>query len=39
MAPGQAFDAADVLATLERDTDGLAVRRDWSADRTVSLGG
>ena len=30
MAPGQAFDAADVLATLERDTDGLAVRRDWS---------
>ena len=26
MAPGEAFDAADVLATLERDTDGLAVR-------------
>ena len=29
LAPGEAFDAADVLATLERDTDGLAVRRDW----------
>lgn len=33
LAPGQAFDAADVLATLERDTDGLVVRqaRDASA--------
>lgn len=28
-APGEAFDAADVLAALERDVDGLAVRRDW----------
>jgi len=27
MAPGQAFDAGDVLATLERDIDGLAVQR------------
>ena len=27
MAPGQAFDAGDVLATLERDMDGLAVQR------------
>jgi short subunit dehydrogenase-like uncharacterized protein len=31
LAPGEAFDATDVLATLERHTDGLAVRRDWSA--------
>lgn len=30
VAPGEAFDAADVLATLERDVDGLTVRRDWS---------
>jgi short subunit dehydrogenase-like uncharacterized protein len=29
MAPGEAFDAADVLATLERDADRLVVRRDW----------
>jgi len=29
MAPGEAFDAADVLATLERDIDDLVVRRDW----------
>jgi short subunit dehydrogenase-like uncharacterized protein len=28
-APGQAFDAGDVLATLEREVDGLGVRRDW----------
>jgi hypothetical protein len=28
MAPGEAFDAVDVLATLERDIDGLAVRRE-----------
>ena len=27
-APGQAFDATDVLAALERDTDGFAVLRD-----------
>lgn len=27
LAPGEAFDADDVLAALERDTDGLAVRR------------
>jgi hypothetical protein len=27
LAPGEAFDAADVLATLERDVDGFAVRR------------
>ena len=27
MAPGEAFDAADVLAALERDTDGFRVRR------------
>lgn len=30
LAPGEVFDAADVLATLERDVDGLVVRRDWS---------
>jgi hypothetical protein len=29
MAPGEAFDAGDLLVALERDTDGLAVRRDW----------
>lgn len=29
MAPGQAFDAVDVLAALEREVDGLGVRRDW----------
>ena len=29
MAPGEAFDAADVLATFERDADRLVVRRDW----------
>ena len=28
MAPGEAFDAVDVLAALERDA-GLVVRRDW----------
>ena len=28
MAPGQAFDASDVLDALERDTDGLAIERD-----------
>jgi short subunit dehydrogenase-like uncharacterized protein len=28
VAPGEAFDAGDVLAVLERDTEGLAVRRD-----------
>ena len=33
MAPGEAFDAGDVLAALERDTDGLAVRRDWPSPR------
>lgn len=33
MAPGQAFDAAAVLATLERDTDGFVVRRDWPSPR------
>lgn len=30
VAAGEAFDAEDVLATLERDVDGLTVRRDWS---------
>lgn len=29
VAPGEAFDAAAVLAALERNADGLAVRRDW----------
>ncbi len=33
MAPGEAFDAADVLAALERDTDGLSVWRDWASPR------
>jgi short subunit dehydrogenase-like uncharacterized protein len=33
MAPGEAFDAGDVLAALGRDTDGLAVRRDWPSPR------
>ena len=28
MAPGEAFDASDVLAALARDTDGLAIERD-----------
>ena len=28
MAPGQAFDASEVLDALERDTDGLAIERD-----------
>ena len=32
-APGEAFDADDVLAALERDVDGLAVRRDWRSPR------
>jgi hypothetical protein len=31
VAPGEAFDAADVLAALERDVDGFAVRRDLSS--------
>jgi short subunit dehydrogenase-like uncharacterized protein len=35
MAPGQAFDAADVLATLERDADRLVVRRDWAPSSEV----
>ena len=30
MAPGEAFDAADVLAALERDAEDLEVRRDRS---------
>lgn len=29
MAPGEAFDAGDVLAALERDIDGFVVWRDW----------
>jgi short subunit dehydrogenase-like uncharacterized protein len=33
MAPGEAFDAADVLATLERDVDGFTVRQDWSREQ------
>lgn len=33
MAPGQAFDATDVLATLERDTDGFIVRRERPSPR------
>lgn len=33
VAPGQVFDADDVLAALERDTDGLSVRRDLPAPR------
>lgn len=39
MAPGEAFDSCDVLATLERDIEGLAVRRDWSPDQALPLGG
>jgi hypothetical protein len=33
VAPGETFDAGDVLATLERDTDGLTLRRDWPSRR------
>lgn len=33
VAPGEAFDADDLLAALERDTEGLAVRRDWPSPR------
>ena len=36
-APGEAFDAGDVLAALERDTEGLAVRRDWPSPRPSAL--
>ncbi len=32
-APGEAFDAGAVLAALERDADGLSVRRDWVSPR------
>ncbi|WP_332664243.1 saccharopine dehydrogenase family protein [Aeromicrobium sp.] len=31
VAPGEAFDAADVLATLQRDVEGFTVRRDRSS--------
>jgi short subunit dehydrogenase-like uncharacterized protein len=37
LAPGQAFDAADVLAALERGTGGLVVRRDWSSPSATEL--
>ena len=33
MAPGPTFDAADVLATLERDPHGFVVWRDWPLSR------
>ena len=33
VAPGEAFDAGAVLAALERDADGLSVRRDWVSPR------
>jgi short subunit dehydrogenase-like uncharacterized protein len=33
LAPGEAFDAGDVLAALEQDTEGLTVRRDWPSPR------
>ncbi len=36
-APGEAFDAGAVLAALERDADGLAVRRDWVSPRLSSV--
>ena len=36
VAPGQTFDADDTLATLERDVDGLAVRRDWPSPRLAA---
>jgi NAD(P)-dependent dehydrogenase (short-subunit alcohol dehydrogenase family) len=32
-APGEAFDAGAVLAALERNADGPAVRRDWHSER------
>jgi hypothetical protein len=38
MAPGEAFDSRDVIATLERDVEDLAVRRDWSAERITPSG-
>ena len=38
MAPGEAFDADDVLAALERDPNGLAVRRDWPSPRLSAPG-
>lgn len=33
MAPGEVFDADDVLTTLERDVDALTVRRSWLSPR------
>ena len=36
MAPGQAFDAADVLATLERDIDDLVIRRELPVRRVTA---
>jgi len=29
VAPGEVFDAADVLATLEQEVEGLTLRRSW----------
>jgi len=36
LAPGEAFDAAEVLATLERDTEDLVVRRDLPTPRLAA---
>ena len=33
LAPGEAFDAADVLASLETGAHGLVVRREWLSPR------
>ena len=38
-APGEAFDARAVLAALEQDADGLAVRRDWLSPRQPASSG
>jgi hypothetical protein len=35
-APGEAFDAVELLAALERNADGLAVRRDWHSPRLTT---
>jgi hypothetical protein len=37
-APGEAFDAGDVLAALERDVEGLGVRRDWRSPQLSASG-
>ena len=36
LAPGEAFDAKDVLAALERDAGGLVVRRDWCSAQSAA---